>query len=117
MLDLRTRRERRLTRNAEAPAWSPAGGRIAFVTPDPSGVGTDIGLVRPDGKGPRLLTRSQEGDRDPAWSPDGSSIAYVRDYFFGHDTDIYLMRADGGAETLAIAFNWPTTSPSWQPVR
>jgi Tol biopolymer transport system component len=65
------------------PAWSPAGGRIAFVT-DRDGV-QDIFLVNSDGSGLRRLTPADPAGAAttewwPAWSPSnfpgGQVIAY-----------------------------------------
>jgi Tol biopolymer transport system component len=49
------------------PAWSPAGGRIAFAD------GGGISVIDIDGDG---WTRISHGGRAPAWSPDGGKIAF-----------------------------------------
>ena len=61
-------RQRRLTRGASQPRWSPDGQKIAFVSQrdgDP-----DIYVMNPDGSGQRNLTRTA-GNREsqPVWSP------------------------------------------------
>ena len=61
---------RRLTRDAGAPAadlapaWSPDGSRIAFVSTSSGGM--EIWVLRADGSGRRLLPGSSAED----WSPD-----------------------------------------------
>ncbi|HXI03246.1 MAG TPA: S9 family peptidase [Candidatus Saccharimonadales bacterium] len=68
-----------------APAWSPDGKSIAFVsnrTKEPDGnPDSDIWIVSADNtdKGATLLqvTTNPREDTDPVWSPDGKTIAYV----------------------------------------
>ena len=67
--------QRRLARDAQFPAWSPDGRKIAFVRgvwPRPS----EIYVMNADGSGQRRLTRDLAPDGFPAWSPDGRQIAY-----------------------------------------
>ena len=54
------------------PAWSPDGGRIAFVTLDSK----ELFLINSDGTGERNLTQGLGENDAPAWSPDGSRIAF-----------------------------------------
>lgn len=51
------------------PAWSPAGGRIAFAD------GHGISIIDPDGD---AWTRISHAGFAPAWSPDGGRIAFFR---------------------------------------
>jgi dipeptidyl aminopeptidase/acylaminoacyl peptidase len=67
-----------------APAWSPDGKHIAFISNrterrDSSFV-ADVWIASADQGGARCLTASRGPVRSLAWSPDGTSIAYV-----GHD--------------------------------
>ena len=78
-----------------APAWSPDGRKIAFVS-DHDGVpfrvdAPEISVVNADGSGQRNLTRNLR-DTDPVWSPDGRKIAFVRNF------EIYVMNADGSGQ-------------------
>jgi len=71
-------RQRRLTRNhpeAQSPAWSPDGGRVAFVN---VGLG-ELWLMRADGSHRRPLVRGLQvnGYEAPAWSPDGRRLAFI----------------------------------------
>ena len=52
-----------------APAWSPDGRKIAFVS-DRDG-NSEVYVMNADGSGQRSLTRNPAYDADPAWSPDG----------------------------------------------
>jgi Tol biopolymer transport system component len=63
---------------ASGAAWSPTGGRIAYVKETP-GRGSsadrwDLMLVRPDGSGQRRIARIVYGT-SPVWFPDGRRIA------------------------------------------
>jgi TolB protein len=71
-------RERRLTRNGpkgQCPAWSPDGGRVAFVV-----LGVDeLWVMRADGSRVRTLVQDLQVNAYEAltWSPDGRSLAFV----------------------------------------
>jgi len=60
-----------------APAWSPNGRELAFVTWDDTGRG-HVWKVSATGGAPVRLTK-EEGDYvDPVWSPDGRSVIVAR---------------------------------------
>jgi TolB protein len=82
-----------------APAWSPDGEEIAFMRQYPPAGGRslnnmEIVVVKVDGTGFRLLTRSRYYDSDPAWSPDGERIVFVSDRT-GSD-ELFVINAEGG---------------------
>ena len=80
-----------------APAWSPTGEKIAFVS-DRNGDG-DIFIMNGDGQLPLLLTvdDDQAEDRNPAFTPDGKSVLFLsnRD---GENFQIYIV----DIKTLAV---------------
>ena len=61
--------------NGMSPAWSPDGGRIAFLSNRAEG--WDLYVVDSAGGEPRRLTSGATAD-DPAWHPDGHGIAVER---------------------------------------
>lgn len=69
-----------------APELSPNGERVIF-TKDKDG----LWLMKPDGKSPRRLTKSD--DIDPTWSPDGSKIAFASAR--NGARQLFVMDADG----------------------
>ena len=91
------------------PAYSPDGGRIAFVD------GDAIHLIDADGAGLRLLSDPGEApDQYPRWSHDGARIAHRRREAFRWRIDV---RAVGDGELLAT-FGVATADlgyPSWSP--
>ncbi len=93
-----------------APAWSPDGARLAFVSyRDGNG---EIYVMRADGSGARRLTRHRGEDLSPAWSPDGSRFAFTSNRGGAHR--IHTMRADGtGVRRLARLAQ--SFSPAWSP--
>ncbi|HEX2315744.1 MAG TPA: hypothetical protein VHJ17_18515 [Thermomonospora sp.] len=63
------------------PHWSPDGTLMAFTVKaqeGPNAGDQNIGVVRADGTGFRLLTTTSHNDHDPTWSPGGKWLAFVR---------------------------------------
>jgi Tol biopolymer transport system component len=77
-----------------APAPSPDGTRIAFMSLDRDGAGNwEIFVMDSNGGNVTRLTNDKGNDGLPAWSPDGSTIAFAsdRDGAWG----IWAMNPDG----------------------
>ena len=95
-----------------APAWSPDGRKLAFVSDrdGPFGVYTpEIHVVNADGSALRNLTRNPAHDSDPVWSPDGQQIAFVR------NCGVYVMNADGSGQQNLTRNTARDLSPAWSP--
>lgn len=89
-------------------AWSPDGGRIAFVS-DRDG-DDEIYVMNADGSGQIRLTTSAGPDLWPAWSPDGLQIAF--DSHRDGNIQIYVMHADGSGQTPITRDSWDDMMPS-----
>jgi Tol biopolymer transport system component len=93
------------------PAWSPDGGRIAFVTLDAK----ELFLINPDGTGEMHLTQGL-GDSDaPAWSPDGSRIAFGTAQAGAADMQIAVVNRDGGGQSVLTHPPGFDFQPVWSP--
>jgi Tol biopolymer transport system component len=97
--------------DVQAPAWSPDGRTIVFVSwRDGNG---EVYAMDADSSGPRNLTQHPATDVRPAWSPDGRSIAFVsqRD---GH-SEVYVMNADGSGRRNLTRDRASDDYPTWSP--
>ena len=104
----------RLTNSAGpdvAPAWSPDGKRIAFVSLRHDSFG-EIYVMNADGTGVRRVTESDGIDTSPTWSKDGKRIAFVsmRNDPFG---DIYTVNDDGSDVSRVTDYAGADAEPSW----
>lgn len=111
------------------PAWSPAGGHIAFTAKGDDGV-YSITVVELKSGDIKRLTESEDSESDPAWSPDGRKIAFARGLVvdstqcgimiggFGEDESdgpsIYSINIDSTGETRLTATNF-NVEPAWSP--
>ncbi len=94
-----------------APAWSPDGGRIAFLR------NGELWILRVDGGAERRLADaadfhpfSEAHVTTPSWSPDGQEIAFI-----GPGMKISVARADGsGVRKLTSGLD-RQVSPAWSP--
>lgn len=82
----------------QAPAWSPDGRRIAFVS-DRTGGEPEVFRVDADGSDLRRLTRTAAhvSDHNPTWSPDGRWIWFDSDRRSFFNREIFRMRPDGSS--------------------
>ena len=95
-----------------APAWSPDGRWIAFLSGQK--VGSAIFLVHPDGTGlhaigPRHVAL---GSSTPAWSPDGRTLVYTRET--QGNTALWAIGADGSRMRKLVTSVF-ATQPSFSP--
>jgi Tol biopolymer transport system component len=88
-------------------AWSPDGGRIAYVRLDNVGRPTIV-VIRRDGSSPSVL---HDGSA-PAWSPDGRSVAFV---WRSRSTPqgLWLTHPDGSGLRRPIRADAGAGHPAW----
>jgi dipeptidyl aminopeptidase/acylaminoacyl peptidase len=108
-----------------APAWSPDGSQIAFVSKRGTGdldrnENTDIWVIdAKPGATARQVTASPNPDQGPlAWSPDGKSIGYVvgeeLKYSAYSQPRLAVIAATGGQpRILAESLDRPARQPMW----
>ena len=93
------------------PAWSPAGGWIAFVSTDSGG--DEIYRVDPAGTATQRLTfNAWEWDKHPSWSPDGSRIVFYSNRDTGR-RQLWLMAADGSDQQNLSNNAYNDWDPVW----
>ena len=86
-----------------APAVSPDGSKIAFMSSTRGATNWEIWVMNPDGSNPQRLTENGSNDGLPAWSPDGQSIAFVSDQ--GGVWSVWVMNADGSNQRKLFNMN------------
>jgi Tol biopolymer transport system component len=86
-----------------APAWSPDGTKLAFVSAD------EIWLINADGTNQRRVTTNTTQDYDPAWSPDGSKIIFAK-----AGSGIAVINTDGTNEMNLSGLSGDA-EPAWSP--
>ncbi len=103
--------QRRLTRNAAsdfAPAWSPDGRKIAFVSRRDGNC--EIYVMNADGSGQRRLTRN------PAYDGDACLVARrAEDRLRKSNWHIYVMNADGSGQRRLTHNAARDLGPAWSP--
>ena len=102
----------RLTQHEEddlAPAWSPDGDFVAFVSfRDGNG---EIYIMESDGSRQLRLTTNGADDLGPVWSPDGNQMAFVS-HLYGPG-EIFIMGDDGGTQRRLTTNDAEDHSPDW----
>ncbi len=95
-----------LVRNANQPAASPNGQRLAFRSADKAAPGIFVMELQ---SGKRWAISTSARDSRPFWSPDGSRVAFIRDA--GSPTAVILAApADGSGKPEPLAGGW---SAAW----
>jgi Tol biopolymer transport system component len=96
---------------AGAPAWSPDGAKLLYVTSSPNPEGVEVGqlwTINTNGSDNRRVYQGQFGGgwSLPFWSPDGKHIAV------GFDRGVFVMNVDG---TGVRQVGEPAYQVAWQP--
>src|SRR5262249_20134653 len=92
------------SKSSSDPVPSPDGAHIAFERAG------SLWVMRPDGRGQRLLARSAT---DPAWTPDSRRIAYVEMNDVHESLGIRVVGVNGRRDRLVVRGR--AFGPAWSP--
>ena len=93
------------------PVWSPRGDLIAFTKQ--SGGQFQIGVMRPDGSGERILTSGFHNE-GPTWAPNGRVLMFFRDQRGGGGPQLYSIDLTGYNEQKIPTPSY-ASDPAWSP--
>lgn len=93
------------------PAWSPDGGKLAYVGYDNGR--SAIFIADLVGGGKRKLVEERGINGSPAWSPDGSKLAATLS--LGRNPDIYLIDLASGGKRRLTSDAAIETETTWSP--
>ena len=106
------RRDRIVTPRGLWPAWSPSGGRIAFILPEDSGPPNSVATVGVGGGPVRRLVTTGDSLEWVSWSPGARHVLYSTNVV-GTPGQIHIWRvpaAGGRPRSLGVGRS-PDTSP------
>lgn len=96
------------------PVWSPRGDLIAFTKQ--AGGGFQIGVMKPDGAGERILTDGYHNE-GPTWAPNGRVLMFFRESQ-GASGGPRLFSIDlTGYNERKVATPAFASDPAWSPLR
>ncbi len=114
--------ERPVFRTAPAyrddPAWSPDGGKIAYIQLNRETKRTAVYTAKADGTSVNRIVEMEKADgEEPIWSPDGTEIAYVvRDEIRWASRQIrFINLKTDKQETLQLDGHQRMFQPAWSP--
>lgn len=100
---------------AFAPAWSPSGDEIAYLT-EPNSYDLTLWLMNPDGTGARRISWLQDfsgGQQHPSWSADGKEI--VTAYWTGMTSNLWILTLETGGWRQLTATEEGAYDAAWSP--
>lgn len=101
-----------VTRNSDAPAWSPRGDKIAFAMRNDKGR-YDICLYDLQTLKIVRLTNDQRSNENPTFSPDGRFLAFSSNR--SGRWELYIMALDGSGTRKLAEIPGNSYTPSWSP--
>ncbi|NCT41619.1 MAG: Tol-Pal system protein TolB [Alphaproteobacteria bacterium] len=96
------------------PVWSPRGDLIAFTRMYQGKF--YIGVIRPDGKGERLITNAYHVE-GPTWSPNGRVLSYFKERPSGNSRSAKIYTVDiTGYNERWLKTPVDGSDPAWSPL-
>ena len=102
-------RVRRIMDNADSPAWSPDGRRIAYSSRGRTG----IYVMNADGTGSRLVRRGAHSA--VSWSPNGRMLLFSAVNARGSATQAWVVNVDGSGLRRVTKQCADVSYPAWSP--
>lgn len=104
----------------DAPAFSPDGLRIAYLSRPANADKFQLCVMNTDGSGARSLTGTETDVRTPAFAPDGKSIIYAANtqaMNVTHETgdQIFLTTIEGAGARQLTKNNFQNSNPVFSP--
>jgi TolB protein len=98
--------------NNGTPVWSPRGDLLAFTKQH--GNNFDIGVMRPDGSGERMITSGYH-DEGPTWAPNGRVLMFTRELPGQRGSQIWSVDVTGRNERRVLTPG-NASDPAWSPL-
>ena len=100
---------RKVMDNADSPAWSPDGRKIAYSSRGRAG----IHVMNADGTGSRLVHRGAHSE--VSWSPNGRMLLFSAVTAHGSAAHAWVMHADGSGLRRVTKRCADDSYPAWSP--
>lgn len=94
-----------------APAWSPHGDQIAFLSNRDGNF--EVYVMDTDGSNQTNVSQNPAFDGDEGWSPDASRLVFFSER--DGDADIWVMDADGSNPAKLTHNGVVDAFPDWSP--
>ena len=106
--------QRTIMSDADNPAWSASGTRVAVGARSAAGNG-EIFTMAGDGSDRRQITTLGQSADFPAWSPDDAKIAFAAYSTTSGYWDVWVVESDGENPSNVTAHAAEDIMPTWSP--